>query len=235
VSSWDDDVLMYCPGALEVFLFNLGLGLSPNDLNISLSSIFDIPMVLPLSSEPSALPKDANTDLNADLPSNTSSLSFDKKDSTVDVVEPSSDLVDAEAEPIKFTSLFFRRFYKPIDLDAIATRRSVYDDPALARHYWPKKNYENLHRFDPTARWTYREEQVIISICSVFVRIKRLTLLSVPQAIVRKIDWKVMLWAAISFSALNLDRNNLSQANTDNILGNLHMTTNGVFSFRLDI
>lgn len=47
------------------------------------------------------------------------------------------------------------------------------------------------------------------------------------EAIIRKIDWKVMLWAAISFSALNLDRNNLSQANTDNFLPDLHMTTNG--------
>jgi hypothetical protein len=47
------------------------------------------------------------------------------------------------------------------------------------------------------------------------------------QALVRKIDWKVMLWAAISFSALNLDRNNLSQANTDNFLPDLNMTTNG--------
>jgi len=46
------------------------------------------------------------------------------------------------------------------------------------------------------------------------------------QALVRKIDWKVMLWA-ISFSALNLDRNNLSQANTDSFLPDLNMTTNG--------
>jgi hypothetical protein len=36
-----------------------------------------------------------------------------------------------------------------------------------------------------------------------------------------------MLWAAISFSALNLDRNNLSQANTDNFLPDLKMNTNG--------
>jgi hypothetical protein len=79
----------------------------------------------------------------------------------------------------------------------------VYDDPDLASHYWPKEDYENLHRFDPKARWTYREE----------------------QALLRKIDWKVMLWAAISFSALNLDRGNLSQANSDNILGDLKLTT----------
>ena len=52
------------------------------------------------------------------------------------------------------------------------------------------------------------------------------------QRLVRKIDWRVMAWAAISFSALNLDRNNLSQANSDNILGDLHLTTNGTVPLR---
>ena len=42
-----------------------------------------------------------------------------------------------------------------------------------------------------------------------------------------------MLWAAISFSALNLDRNNLSQANTDNFLPDLKMSTNGKRLFDL--
>ena len=42
-----------------------------------------------------------------------------------------------------------------------------------------------------------------------------------------------MFWAAISFSALNLDRNNLSQANTDNFLPDLKMNTNGERLFDL--
>ncbi|KDQ60102.1 hypothetical protein JAAARDRAFT_56082 [Jaapia argillacea MUCL 33604] len=118
---------------------------------------------------------------------------------------PVDNLVEAgEEKQFLWTDWFLRRNRPQEDLDAIATRRSVFDDPHLSPHYWPKLNYENLHRFNPKARWTYREE----------------------QALIRKIDWRVMLWAAISFSALNLDRNNLSQANTDNILGDLHLTTN---------
>jgi hypothetical protein len=116
------------------------------------------------------------------------------------------DLVDAEPEPFKLYNFLFRRhLYTPQDLDAIATRRSVYDDPEIASYYWPKPEYENIHRFDVKARWTAREE----------------------RALVRIIDWRVMLWAAISFSALNLDRLNLSQANTDHFLPDLHMTTDG--------
>ncbi|RXW22209.1 hypothetical protein EST38_g3632 [Candolleomyces aberdarensis] len=114
------------------------------------------------------------------------------------------DLVDEEPTPFRWSDWIFRRKGGPRDANAISTRRSVYDDPVLAKHYWPKDSYENTHRFDPDARWTYAEE----------------------RKLVRKIDWKVMLWAAISFSALNLDRGNLSQANTDNFLPDLKMTTN---------
>jgi len=43
---------------------------------------------------------------------------------------------------------------------------------------------------------------------------------------VRKIDMKIMVWAFMMFFALDLDRSNVSQANTDNFLEDLQMTTN---------
>jgi hypothetical protein len=63
-------------------------------------------------------------------------------------------------EPLDADRQYFWEKSKPIDLDAIATQRSVYDDPELAKQYRPREDWENLHRFDPSARWTWREEKV---------------------------------------------------------------------------
>jgi len=51
--------------------------------------------------------------------------------------------------------------------------------------------------------------------------------LTVVKALLRKTDWKIMFMAAIGFSALNLDRSNVNQANSASFLSDLRLTTNG--------
>jgi len=46
--------------------------------------------------------------------------------------------------------------------------------------------------------------------------------------LINKIDWKITLWACIAFFGLDLDRGNLSQANTDNFLEDLGLSTDGI-------
>ena|SRR5579859_573795 len=43
--------------------------------------------------------------------------------------------------------------------DAIANDPSVFDDPHLAKFYWPRNNYEGIHRFFPDFKWTVAEEK----------------------------------------------------------------------------
>ncbi|GAB7331236.1 hypothetical protein MBLNU13_g02699t2 [Cladosporium sp. NU13] len=123
---------------------------------------------------------------------------------------PPRDLIYVEGEhndpgPVgpAYATLWKRRNHG-FSLDDIATQPSVFDDERLAALHQPHPKYENLHRFDPDERWTWREELPII----------------------RKLDWRVTAWAAIAFFALDLPRGNISQANTDNFLDDLGLDTN---------
>lgn len=95
------------------------------------------------------------------------------------------------------------------DLDQIATQVSVFDDPEKEVQARPIETYENIHRYDPKFRWSWREE----------------------RSVVRKVDWRIMVWCGIMFMALQLDRGNISQAVADNFLTDLGFTTNGEFFF----
>ncbi|KAF1981184.1 MFS general substrate transporter [Aulographum hederae CBS 113979] len=74
----------------------------------------------------------------------------------------------------------------------------------LDEHYRPLETYEGYHRYDPHFRWEESEE----------------------KRIVRKIDWRITSWACLMFFALQLDRGNIVQAVSDNMLPDLGLTTN---------
>ncbi|KAE9374341.1 MFS general substrate transporter [Stipitochalara longipes BDJ] len=99
---------------------------------------------------------------------------------------------------------WFQRSKTVYDADAIATQPSVFDNPDTLEEYRPPDEWENVHRFDPDERWTWSEEHNLI----------------------RKIDGRIMVFAAVMFMALELDRSNISQALTDNFLEDLGMNTN---------
>lgn len=99
---------------------------------------------------------------------------------------------------------FLRQKPVPNNLDAVATQPSVYDDEEFSKHYAIHPQWENRHRFDVGLRWTWREE----------------------RALIRKMDLRIALWAVIMFFCLDLDRENIAQANSDNMLNDLGITKN---------
>ncbi|KAI1801679.1 MFS general substrate transporter [Daldinia bambusicola] len=90
------------------------------------------------------------------------------------------------------------------DLDAIATQPSIWDSESLEEYkkLYIHPQWENWSAFDPCFRWTWREE----------------------RAVRRKVDWKIMVWVCIMFAALNIDRNNIANAVSDNMLDDLGLT-----------
>lgn len=76
------------------------------------------------------------------------------------------------------------------DLDSIATQPSVFDSPLTCEVYRPPSQYENAHRFDPNARWSWREEKVP---CLCMQWFDLMNTFRRMQALVRKVDWRVMV------------------------------------------
>ncbi|KAL2200842.1 major facilitator superfamily domain-containing protein [Corynascus similis CBS 632.67] len=80
-------------------------------------------------------------------------------------------------------------------------------DPNVAAHWkqvYENASYECRHVFDPTLTWTEEEEKRVI----------------------RKVDFRICTWACVMFFALQVDRGNLQQALSDNLLDDLGLNTN---------
>ncbi|VVT48686.1 uncharacterized protein SAPINGB_P001901 [Magnusiomyces paraingens] len=86
-------------------------------------------------------------------------------------------------------------------------KNHVFEDPEVAEHYrqvYSNAGYEGRFHFDPTFQWTREQEKKLLW----------------------KIEYKACFWACFMFFALQLDRGNISQALSDNMLTDLNLTTN---------
>ena len=77
------------------------------------------------------------------------------------------------------------------------------DDVSIDKYYVPIDTYEGRHRYDPKASWTSAEE----------------------RALAWRLDLRVCAWVCLMFFALQLDRGNITQALSDNMLGDLGINT----------
>lgn len=82
--------------------------------------------------------------------------------------------------------------------------KGTFSRSGSASHYTPIASYEGAHRYDPDFQWEPKEE----------------------QRLVRRLDLKVCAFCCLTFFALQLDRGNITQAVSDNMITDLGMNTN---------
>ncbi|KAL5337601.1 major facilitator superfamily domain-containing protein [Aspergillus crustosus] len=169
-----------------------------------------------MSRNPDSAPE---SELDFDLAFELDTLAFNTNPDSTAEMDPDKEvtqrLLDGQ-EQSSYTDLSSSRVSKDgsrvgtLELDPEASGSSQdnpFADPEVAERYavvYEKAQYECRHVFEPKLTWTREEE----------------------RDIVRKIDWKVCLWACVMFFGLQVDRGNLIQAVSDNMLDDLGLTTN---------
>ncbi|CAK3898795.1 MFS general substrate transporter [Lecanosticta acicola] len=84
------------------------------------------------------------------------------------------------------------------------TGGKTFETDSLESFYKPIESYEGYHRYDPDFQWEEKEE----------------------KRVVRRIDYRICSWVCFMFFALQLDRGNIQQALSDNMLDDLGLSTN---------
>ncbi|KAM0316287.1 hypothetical protein ACHAO8_003308 [Botrytis cinerea] len=110
-------------------------------------------------------------------------------------------------DPIPVKDSTFVSTASDSDEDGSAFAKNPFLDPDVRDHWtavYEKSQYECRHAFDPNFTWTEEEE----------------------RRLVRRLDWRVCLWACVMFFGLQVDRGNLTQAVADNLLDDLNLSTN---------
>lgn len=82
-------------------------------------------------------------------------------------------------------------------------------DPKVEEYYrdlYTKSRYESYSAFDPTFEWSEEEEKVVV----------------------RKLNWRVAFTSCLLFVSLQVDRGNIHQAVSDNMLDDLGLDTNEI-------
>lgn len=111
----------------------------------------------------------------------------------------------------------------------VKTIDCAFDTTEDPRYYKPIPEYEGAHRWDPDFEWTEEEEKAVVKkVCLQQQPVNPALLRKMFDilTLVSQIDWRICTFACITFFALQLDRGNVVQATSDNMLDDLGMNTN---------
>lgn len=97
----------------------------------------------------------------------------------------------------------------------------TFEIESLASYHKPiDESYEGYHRYDPDFQWEGKEEKRVVR------RVRGCAFTQRPGLIETQIDYRICSWVCLMFFALQLDRGNISQALSDNMLEDLGISTN---------